>query len=151
MLGAGTFPARESVGIRQVGSVCGRQPEGLGSDSGSHDGWAPVPGGQALRGLGEVRQGPADLSLPSVPAERDFAPHPLLESIALPLARRMDAGVRPQARRGKTSRREGTGLCGQERPTQEAEPFIKEIGRLLSTVAVGSLANDPASPLAPQR
>lgn len=49
------------------------------------------------------------------------------------------------------SRREGTGLYGQERPTQEAEPFIEEIGRLLSTVAVPSLANDPASPLAPRR
>lgn len=120
-----------------MGSVCGCQPEGLGSNSGRDNGCALVPGSQALRGLGEVRQGPAYRSLPPIPAERDFAPHPLLESMALPLARRMDTGARPQARRGKTSRREGTGLRGQERPTQEAEPFIKEIERLLSTVGSG--------------
>lgn len=56
MLGASTFAAGESVGVRQV---CGRPPEGLASNSGQDDGWALVPGGQALRGLGAVRQGPA--------------------------------------------------------------------------------------------
>lgn len=66
-------------------------------------------------------------AFPEWPAARDFAPK-LLESIAPRLARRTDAGARPQARRGKTSGREGTGLRGQERPTQEAVPFLKEAG-----------------------